>query len=547
MVATFLSSWAHVRSRRADGWSIGALSLCLLLLGPVVALILKALGDSGGLWGHLLDTVLLRYISNTLVLMVGVGILACLFGVATAWVITRYEFPGRILFEWMLLLPAAIPAYIVAYTYTDFFEYAGPVQSQLRMLFGWTRPSDYWFPEIRSLGGATLVMASVLYPYIYMVTRIAFRLTPASLFEIALVHRKSQFWAVGLPLARPAITAGLALVLMEVVSDFGTVEYFAVETLTLGIFNVWLGMNNIVAAAQISLVGFVFILSLLGLELYARSRQRFASTSRATHALRPLHLDLRGQTACILVCCIPLLFGFVIPVGVLLKFVLTGGLVGNVLAIAEVLGGSVLVAGMAALLITLVSTFIVLAATYRGGAALRRMAMVASTGYAVPGTMLAIGVLIFAGSVDRSFAAVSGDGRASLLLGGVGILILAYLVRFQAVGYGAVLSGIRRLPDNMMGASRVLGNGFTSSLRRVILPLLSGSMVAGGLLVFVDVMKELPMTLLLRPFDFETLATYTYQFAKDEMLEEAALPALMIVIAGLLPVILMNRMLRRTD
>jgi iron(III) transport system permease protein len=188
-----------------------------------------------------------------------------------------------------------------------------------------------------------------------------------------------------------------------------------------------------------------------------------------------------------------------------------------------------------------------LAATYRGGAALRRMAMAASTGYAVPGTMLAIGVLIFAGSVDRSFAAVTGDGRASLLLGGVGILILAYLVRFQAVGYGAVLSGIRRLPDNMMGASRVLGNGFTSSLRRVILPLLSGSMVAGGLLVFVDVMKELPMTLLLRPFDFETLATYTYQFAKDEMLEEAALPALMIVIAGLLPVILMNRMLRRTD
>ena len=547
MVATFLSSWARVRHRRADGWSIGAFVLCLLLLGPVVALILTAVDDSGGLWWHLLDTVLFRYIGNTLALMIGVGILACLFGVTTAWIVTRYEFPGRLMFEWMLLLPAAIPAYIVAYTYTDFFEYAGPVQSQLRMIFGWTAPGDYWFPEIRSLGGAILVMASVLYPYIYMVARIAFRLTPSSLFEIALVHRKSQFWAVGLPLARPAITAGLALVLMEVVSDFGTVEYFAVETLTLGIFNVWLGMNNIVAAAQISLVGFVFILSLLGLELYARARQRFAGNARTTHALRPLVPGRRGQAGCVVICCLPLLFGFVIPVGVLLKFVMAGQAGSNMLAIAEVIIGSVSVAALAALMITLISTLIVLAATYRGGDALRRMAMIASTGYAVPGTMLAIGVLIFASLVDRSYAVVLGDGRASLLLGGLGVLLLAYMVRFQAVGYGAVLSGIRRLPDNMMGASRVLGNGFAASLRRVILPLLRGSMLAGGLLVFVDVLKELPMTLLLRPFDFETLATYTYQFAKDEMLEEAAFPALMIVISGLLPVILMNHMLRRTD
>ena len=547
MVATFLSSWAHVRRRRSDGWSIGALVLCFLLVGPVLALVLTATGSSDGLWGHLLDTVLFRYIGNTLGLMLGVGILACFFGVTTAWVVTRYEFPGRMVFDWMLLLPAAIPAYIVAYTYTDFFEYAGPVQSQLRMMFGWARPSDYWFPEIRSLGGAILVMASVLYPYIYMVTRIAFRLTPASLFEIALVHRKSQFRDVGLPLARPAIAAGLALVLMEVISDFGTVEYFAVETLTLGIFNVWLGMNNIVAAAQISLVGFVFILSLLGLELYARSRQRFSSTTSKTNKLQPLMLRGRGQALCVAICCLPLVLGFFIPVGVLLKFVLTGQAGANLVAVAGVVTGSVSVAILAALLVMVISTLIVLAATYRGGEMLRRMAMLASTGYAVPGTMLAIGVLIFAGAIDRIYAGLVGDSRASLLLGGLGILLVAYLVRFQAVGYGAVLSGIRRLPDNIMGASRVLGNGFAGSLRRVILPLLRGSIMAGWLLVFVDVLKELPMTLLLRPFDFETLATYTYQFAKDEMLEEAAFPALMIVISGLLPVILMNHMLRRTD
>ena len=545
MVATFLSRWSSSPARRIDGWSVSAALVCCLILGPVAALIVTAFGDSGGLWGHLVSTVLPRYVTNTILLMAGVGVLATLFGVSAAWVVTRYEFTGRKLFEWMLLLPAAIPAYIIAYTYTDFLEYAGPVQSALRDLFGWQRPSDYWFPEIRSLGGAMLVMASVLYPYIYMVTRVAFRLTPASLFEIAIVHHRSQFWSVGLPLARPAITAGLALVLMEVVSDFGTVEYFAVETITLGIFNVWLGMNNIVAAAQISLFGFLFILSLLGLELYARSRQRYASGTRKQASLRPLAPGGQGQLACIAVCMLPLLAGFVIPVGVLLKFVLAGSVGAQFAAVAGTILASISMALAAAVIIVFLSTLIVIAATYRGGATLRNLAVAASTGYAFPGTMLSIGVLIFAGVIDRSWAGLVGDQRATLLLGGIGVLLVAYLVRFQAVGYGAMMSGIQRLPDNMMNASRVLGHGFGASLRRVVMPLLSGSMLAGGLLVFVDVMKELPITLLLRPFDFETLATHTYQYAKDELLEEAALPALMIVVSGFIPVILMNRMLRR--
>ena len=546
MVVTFLSRWSSGPTRHFDGWSASAVLVCLVILGPIAALLATAFGDSGGLWGHLVSTVLPRYVANTLGLMAGVGVLATLFGVSTAWVVTRHDFAGRRVFEWMLLLPAAIPAYIIAYTYTDFLEYAGPVQSALRDLFGWQRPSDYWFPEIRSLGGAMLVMASVLYPYIYMVTRIAFRLTPASLFEIAIVHRKSQFWSVGLPLARPAITAGLALVLMEVVSDFGTVEYFAVETITLGIFNVWLGMNNIVAAAQISLFGFVFILGLLGLELYARSRQRYSGGTRKQAALMPSRPSGRGQMACISVCMVPLLTGFVIPVGVLLKFVLAGSIGAQFKPVAGAVFTSVGMALAAAAIIVALSTLIVIAATYRGSAFVRNLAVAASTGYAVPGTMLSIGVLIFAGLVDRSWSGLVGDQRATLFLGGAGVLMMAYLVRFQAVGYGAMMSGIRRLPDNMMSASRVLGHGFAASLKRVVMPLLAGSMLAGGLLVFVDVMKELPITLLLRPFDFETLATYTYQYAKDEMLEEAALPALMIVAAGLVPVILMNRMLRRT-
>ncbi len=545
MVATFLSQWSLASRPSIDKWSLATIILCCFLLGPVAALLLAAFGDSGGLWGHLVDTVLATYVINTLLLMGGVGGVAIVFGVSSAWVISRYDFAGRAMLEWMLLLPAAIPAYIIAYCYTDFFEYAGPVQSALRAAFGWQSPRDYYFPEIRSVGGAVLVMASVLYPYIYMVTRIAFRLTPASLFEIALVHNKSQFWHVGLPLARPAIVAGLALVMMEVVSDFGTVEYFAVQTITLGIFNVWLGMNNLAAAAQISSVGFLFILGLLGLELYARSRQQYVSTSRSQNSLAPLPTTRLGTCVCWLLCLMPLSFGFFIPLGVLLRFVLRGDVVAEFIAIQPVVINSVVFAIAAAIFIMLVASVIVLTAAFRAGSKLRKLALMSSTGYAFPGTILAIGVLIYAGYIDQLLRLMSGGVISSFLIAGMGLLMLAYLVRFQAVGYGAMLSGVRRLPENLMSASRVLGHGYGASLRQIILPLLKSSFLAGLMLVFVDIMKELPMTLLLRPFDFETLATHTYQFAKDEMLEKAALPALMIVITGLIPVILMSAMLRR--
>ena len=545
MVATFLSNFARAQRQPVDRWSVGVILLCGLILGPVLAVLVAAFGDSGGLWSHLYDTVLGRYISNTLILMAGVGVVAIGFGVSSAWVISRYDFVGRRLLEWMLLLPAAIPAYIIAYSYTEFFEYAGPLQSGLRHLFGWQSPRDYWFPEIRSLGGAILVMASVLYPYIYMVTRIAFRLTPASLFEIALVHNRSQFWQVGLPLARPAIMAGLALVMMEVMSDFGTVEFFAIETITLGIFNVWLGMNNLVAAAQISIVGFGFILALLGLELYARSRQQYVSSSRNQTPLAMLVPTKTGVLACWAVCVIPLLFGFFIPVGVLLGLVSTNDLLADFLAIRGIIGNTLIVAAIAALVIMILSAFIVVTATFRAGSKTRKLALFASTGYAFPGTILAIGVLIFTGQLDRAIAALFGAQFQGIFVTSIGVLFLAYIVRFQAVGYGAMISGVRRLPANMMNASRVLGQGYMDSIWRVIMPLLKSSFLAGMMLVFVDVMKELPMTLLLRPFNFDTLATYTYQFAKDEMLEVAALPALMIVLSGLVPVILMSAMLRR--
>jgi len=530
-------------------WTLATLLLVAVFLSPILAVFVAATGDSGGLWSHLFETVLPRYVRNTLVLMAGVGMVSLLFGVTSAWVVTRYDFPMRKILEWMLLLPAAVPAYLIAYTYTDFLEYAGPIQSFLRDMFGWRSARDYWFPEIRSMGGAMLVMGAVLYPYIYMMARTAFILTPASLFEAGMLTNRNLFTSIALPLARPAIAAGLALVLMETISDFGTVEYFAIETLTLGIFNVWLGMNSLPAAAQIASFAFLFIIVLLTIEIGARSRRRYMDTSRRPVPLQPLRTTGWQTTYCTAVCITPVLIGFVVPVGVLLNFILKGHSLHFNDAVVDAALNTVFLSTVVACLVLAAAAFMVLVVTFQGGVVLQRLVAVASIGYAFPGTILAIGVVTAGGALDSQIAAfmegVLGIPYEGLLTGGIGLVILACAIRFQAVGYGAITSGIERLPTNLLNASRVLGHGFGASLRTVIVPLIRAPFLAGGLLVFIDVMKELPMTLLLRPFNYETLATYVYQFAKDELLEEAALPALFIVIVGILPVIVMNAALRK--
>lgn len=534
---------------KGAAWSWVAVILCLLCVTPILSIFVAAAGDTGGLWSHLFSTVLPRYVINTLGLMAGVSLVALVFGVPGAWAVSRYRFPGRRFFEWALLLPAAVPAYLVAYTYTDFLEYAGPVQGGLRGLFGWESARDYWFPEIRSLEGASLVMGAVLYPYVYLMARTAFTLTPASLFEAGRLANRNLFWSVGLPMARPAIVAGLALVLMETISDFGTVEYFAVETLTLGIFNVWLGMNSLTAAAQIAILAFLFVLALLILERYARSRRQYTDTGRKATSMIAVRPGTGGAFWCVLVCLLPIVVGFVVPVGVLLSFVLRGYSLSLEEAALDAVANSLLVAGATAGIVMAVAVLIVFVSTYRGGRWMRGMAAMASVGYAFPGTILAIGVVTAVGALDEGISAgvkaLTGVPSGALLSSGVGLVIFACAVRFMAVGYGAITTGVQRLPPNMMNASRVLGHGYTSSFHHVIVPLVRTSILAGGMLVFVDVMKELPMTLLLRPFNFETMATHVYQFAKDELLEEAALPALMIVAAGIGPVVLMNAALRR--
>ena len=534
---------------RVTPWTLAAVALAFVFLTPILSVFAAAAGDGGGLWEHLLRTVFPRYVANTLTLMIGVGLVSLLFGVATAWVVHRYAFPGRAVLQWMLLLPAAVPTYLIAYTYTDFLEYAGPLQQALREVFGWRSARDYWFPEIRSMGGASFVLGAVLYPYVYMMARTAFMLTPAALFEIGMLSGRSLFLHVALPLARPAIVAGLALVLMETISEFGAVEYFAIETITLGIFNVWLGMNNLPAAALIASLSTLFIVALLCVELLARSRRRFSGGGRSTAPLAAVRVGGWKALACIAACLTPVTIGFVVPAALLSGFILQGYSLEFGGGVAAASLHSVVLAGVVALLVVASAAFMGLVAHYEGGAPLKRLTALSSMGYAFPGTILAIGVITAGGAIDDGIAAVVEDtlglSYRGWLTGGVGLVVFACAVRFQAVGYGAITTGLQRLPPNMMEASRSLGHTFMRSLRDVILPLLRLPLIRGGLLVFVDVMKELPMTLVLRPFDYETLATYVYQFARDELLEEAALPALLIVIVGILPVIVMNAMLRR--
>tara|TARA_Y100001970_G_scaffold276265_1_gene378727 strand:- start:18206 stop:19879 length:1674 start_codon:yes stop_codon:yes gene_type:complete len=535
----------------ASPWSLATLLFGLLLVGPFVALIITASGDSGGLWPHLMKTVFPRYVGNTLALMVGVAVISLAFGITTAWIVARFNFPGGRVIEWMLLLPATVPAYIIAYTYTDLLEYAGPVQGMLRDAFGWQSARQYWFPEIRSIGGAMLVMASVLYPYIYLLARTAFRLTPVSYLEVAQLHNRNFTFTADIALARPAIVAGLALVLMEVISDFGTVDFFAVETLTLGIFNVWLGMNNLTAAAQIAGMAFIFILALLYIERSARSKQRFADTTQRSKTIAPVETHGGWGIVCIVTCLTPIILGFAIPVGVLLSFIFQGLAISEPDALTSCAINSVVVSLSAAVTVVLLASVMVLTVSYRKHPILGILSAVSATGYAFPGVVLAIGVVSFSGAVDSlvqtAIADLLGFSTDGFLIGSVALLILAYVSRFQAIGYGAVTSGIQRLSPNVMNASFVLGRDFSGTMISMAPRLLRSSMAAAGLLVFVDVMKELPMTLLLRPFNFDTLSTYVYQFAKDELLEEASLAALAIVAVGLGPVILMNISQKRRD
>lgn len=544
---------AHRWSGRFSGWSLGALLVALIVTLPVATVLALALFPEEDIWSHLASTVLPHYVYNSLVLMIGVGVGTLLLGVSGAWLVTMCRFPGRRLFEWALLLPFAVPAYVIAYVYTDLLQYAGPVQMTLRELFGWSSKADYWFPEIRSMGGAIAMMSLVMYPYVYLLSRAAFLEQSPSMLDAGRIlgHGPwSSFLRISLPQARPAIAVGLALVLMEVMNDFGTVDYFAIRNLTAGLYDVWLGMGNLGGAAQVAAVMLVFIALLVTLERLGRRRQAYYQGGRQFQSLprHPLH-GWRGGLA-LAVCALPLVAGFLVPAGMLAYYAWRYFDVSWTPQFRGYAFNSLMLSASAALLALSIGVFLAYARRLHDNRVLKLLVRTASLGYALPGVVLALGVMIpfatFDNTVDAFMRETFGVSTGLLLSGTVFAVIFAYVVRFLAIAYGAVESSLGKVTPAMDMAARSLGHGPLLTLRRVHLPLIRGGLLTAALVVFVDCMKELPATLILRPFNFDTLATHVYQFASDELLERSALAALMIVLAGLLPVILLSRTIARS-
>ena len=520
---------------------------------PVASVLSNVLaGDTGATWSHLAATVLPDYIGNTLALCLLVGLGVMLVGVATAWLTAMHDFPGRRIFEWALVLPLAMPAYVLAYVYTDFLQFVGPLQTFLRESFGWSK-ADYWFPEVRSLGGAVTMFVFVLYPYVYLLTRTAFIERASGMLEASRTLGLGpwrSFFRVSLPLARPAVAAGVTLALMETLADYGTVSYFAVQTFTTGIYRAWFSLGDRIAAAQLAAALLGFVILLLAIEHASRGRSRFHNTSgrRRPLAGQPLP-GWRGWVATA-VCTLPLSIGFLVPGYLLLRLALAerdSQFTTHFVALAR---NSFVLAGLTAIIAVTLAVLLAYGARLSAGWLAPSLNRLVGLGYAVPGSVIAVGVLIPVTRLDNWLAAQWQVWFASnpglLITGGIAALIYAYLVRFLAVALQSVGTSLAKITPSMDDAARSLGLGQVTTLWRVHLPILRGSLLTACLLVFVDVMKELPATLVMRPFDFDTLATQAYTLASDERLAEAANASLAIVAVGLLPLIALSRQISRT-
>jgi iron(III) transport system permease protein len=539
--------------RWPDGWTVAVSLIALVMVSPVLIILASVLTGTSDAWGHLASTVLPEYIRNSLVLMVGVGLGVLLIGVGTAWLVSACQFPGQRGFEWLLLLPLAAPAYILAYVYTDTLEYFGPVQTFWRGLFGWQQADQYWFPNIRSLPGAILLFSLTLYPYVYLLTKVAFAEQSTATLEASRslgCGPWRSFWRVALPLARPAIAAGVALALMETLNDFGTVAYFSVPTFTTGIYRTWFGMGDRPAAVQLSAVLLVFIFALVWVEQRSRRRSRYYQSMAAAAPSRYRLAGIRALGAG-LACGIPVLLGLIVPTGLLLAMTLRNA--------EDTLNGDFVTLSLNSLILATLTALIAMALALVMAYGLRLNATPwlrlgvqgANLGYAVPGAVIAVGTLIplarFDNAIDGWMRQNLGFSTGLLLSGTIVALIFAYLVRFLAVSFGAVEAGLTKIKPSLDDAARSLGQSPRQTLTQVHLPLLRSSLLTAIMLVFVDVMKELPATLIIRPFNFDTLAVRVYQYAADERLVEAAAPALAIILVGLLPVFWLSRRIAQKD
>ena len=536
-----------VRMPRFHGWTIAVWLIALLVALPILVVLVSVFSPSEGVFSHLASTVLTQYITHSLWLMVGVGVGVLLIGIGTAWLVTMCRFPGSRLFEWALLLPLAAPAYLLAYTYTDWLDYFGPVQIWLRSQFGWQSVSDYWFPDVRSGGGAIVMFSLTLYPYVYMLARVAFLEQSVCTLEASRslgCGPWRSFFRVALPLSRPAIIAGLALALMETLSDFGTVDYFGVNTFTTGIYRTWFGMGAQVAAAQLSAMLMVFILVLIILERWSRRQAKYYQAKNSTQRPQPYHLKGIRALGAVLACGLPIILGLLLPGGLLAHMTLTHleeTLDDRFLELAQ---HRLILAGLTAGLAVVVALVLGYGERLSKQATVALGVRLAAMGYAVPGAVIAVGILIPVIRLDRGLAnwveAATGNNIGLLFSGTITALVFAYLVRFLAVALGTVETGLGKIRPTLDDAARSLGCSPTKTLVKVHTPLMASSLLTALMLVFVDVMKELPATLVMRPFNFDTLAVRVYQYASDERLIEASAPALMILFVGLVPVVLLS-------
>ena len=525
-------------------WLFINILFSIFILCPIIFLITNSFANTLDVWIHLKNTKLFLYIYNTIILVFGVGILSTILGVSSAWLTTQYNFYFKKYIEWLLILPLAIPGYIVAYAYTDFLEYSGAFQTFIRSLFGFSNPSEYYFPSIRSLGGAIFILSFSLYPYVYLLVKFAFNTTPKNLIETSKLNQKNPFYNVILPLSRPAIIAGSALVIMETISDFGTVDYFAVETLTLAMFNLWLGMNNLEAASQISLIIFSFVIIILSIELINRRNKRFDSNVISNEYEFSKKISRSQKLLILFLCLIPIIIGFIIPVLILLNLTLSNFDFDELLYSLIITKNSFLIGFLGGASIVISSLYFCLYKLYDNSRVSNFLLPILGSGYAFPGVVIALGTLFFLGNLQfqiNSFLDFFEINLNFSFIGGFFGLILALTVRFNSIGLGSINTGLSRIPKNLIEANLTLGQSFVHGTKKILLPLLKSSILIGFILTFIDIIKELPITLLLRPFNFETLTTHIYQYASDEMLEKAALPSLIIIIASLLPVFIIYK------
>ncbi|CZF78186.1 ABC transporter permease [Grimontia marina] len=525
----------------------------LLLVLPILAIFYTALGESDEVFGHLMSTVMGTYALNTALLVVGTVSLSLLMGIPSAWLLANYSIPGDRWLQWALVLPLALPGYIVGYIYTDWFDFAGPIQLLLRDVTGWTSAAQYWFPDLRTLPGACFVLALVLYPYIYLLARAAFMEQSLTLTQSARLlgcTPTQSFFRVSLPLARPAIAVGASLVAMEALGDFGTVSYFAVSTLTTAVYDTWLGYSNLNAAAKISAIMLVVIFVLISSERYSRRKQKLFSQNVTPDTIAKYPLRGKYKMLATVWCWGLFTIAFIAPLGQLLIYAWDYHSSSSVEDFAQYSVNSLYVSAIAAVVALMIALLVNFYKRLSGRAASNVPIRIASMGYAVPGTVLAIGVLIFLTSADHiinDIAKALDWGRPGLILSGTMFAMLAaFVVRFSAVAIGSVESSLAKVSPSLDMAARTMGCNVRSMIQRVQLPLIRRGCLIAMLLVFIESMKELNAALLLRPFNFETLATYVFNYASDEHLEYAALPAVLLVLVGLIPLIMINRSLEQS-